>query len=754
MKRTVSLLMSLLLVLSSLSALAMTGDGSIAAPALAQGFSYGFADGDRVLLAGADGLYAWKPGDAEAARMTYDLPELEENETDAVYPFAADGKLYAIRLVTEDDEGELDFGDTALYELTERGDRLEAEEVDSLKWDDMVVYDEDDNASTRLPRQVVADGACAWLVCDNDDSGMSGTTVAKLDIEDCELEVLDALEGIQEIAPYKDGKLLMLQTGEYGIDPSVLVYDPEEEEYEATAFKPELLSTFAGLAYDAERDVVYVNKDGEVCPLNLETAEIGKGIAPLPVYEVFRESSACVCGGIYTLCCGEVTSRALYGRPEITARLRVNDRIGSPAIEEAIARFNAAHDEARVTLTRDNDAQSNLVENMMRQDASIDIYVLDTSMPSYENVFNRGFMLPLNDNAAVSALVAEMYPGIREAITREGKIQALPVFVSGYTLGVSEKVLAKLGLTLADIPDSWDAFLDFLPTLAEPLADHREVKLISGVSNVYGARYLLLAAMISEYINTVNGQKLNVGFNEEPARSLANKIGTIDFEALGIEASQDALNPDTLFTSSFEDEDCLFTSLAGFLPGNFSAPNYMPLKLSLTPDTPSYMSIDCTMAAVNPYTRYPELALEFIGLVAESLPASTRAALVPSINEPVRSAANERALAEARENVARLEAQFESASGANKQLVEVDLNQAKSTLELLEENAWDLSPKALEWYRAHDENVVASGVNWLNTAYGEENLSRLLQYCSGDITGEELLAGFDKTSEMIRREGN
>ena len=755
-KRVLCLLISALMALMALPAMAMEGDGSVAAPeTLSEGFDYCFPDGDRLLVSGEDGLYVWRPGDAEAKRLSYAMPELEENETDVIYPFADGGQLYAIRLVTEDDEGELDFGDTALYALTEAGDTLEAEELDGLKWDDLLYFDEDDNPFARRPRQVIAADGIAWLVCNNHNNETQATTLARLDIEDCDLEVLDELENILAVEPYKDGRVLLLQGDEYGFATTILDYDPNEEEVVNTII-PEIdyLSTFVGMGYDAEKDILYVAHNGELCPVDLEGSKLKSSVAAIPVLD-FRPVSACVINGIYMACDGSINSRALYGRPEVTVRLRVNDCAGwADSIEEAIKRFNATHDEARVSLTRDTGVQAGIVEAMMRQDSSVDIFVLDTSMPTYEAVFDRGFLMPLDGSPAVKALVDEMYPGVRESITREGKIQALPANVSSYGLAVSEKALAKLGLTLADLPDTWDGFLDFLPTLAGPLSEHPEMRLMNGVYSIQDARLGLLALLVVDYINYVAAEKLDVGFNAEPATSLANKISALPFESLGVDASADGLS-DTALSPVPDDEGIyIFNYIASRMIGNFCYPEYTPLLLRLTPDAPCYLSLECSMAAVNPFTEHPEEALEFMGLVTECLRPSSRAGLVPTINEPVRGAAHERELAKARETVAGLEVQAERASSANRQLVEAELNKAKDTLEKLEQTAWDISPEALEWYRAHDDHLIVSGVNWLNTDYAQDNYNLLLQFCAGELSGGELLADFDKTSEMIRKEGN
>ncbi len=85
MKRLICMILALLLTLSALTALAMDGDGHLESDE-EQGYRYGFAAEDRVMLAGQDALYEWRPGEAEALRYDYELPELEENLLATVFP--------------------------------------------------------------------------------------------------------------------------------------------------------------------------------------------------------------------------------------------------------------------------------------------------------------------------------------------------------------------------------------------------------------------------------------------------------------------------------------------------------------------------------------------------------------------------------------------------------------------------------------------------------------------------------------------
>ena len=749
MKKTMELLFMLLMVLSLLPGLAMEGDGVLPGPEGAS-YTYCFPCGGALMAASGDALYIWEPGAEAASRLSYDLPEPDEDETAMVYPFSAGDRLYAIRLVKETDEGEVDYGHTALYELTLNGDTAEGEEIDRLDWDELLIYDGNDQPVALTPFQIIGDGdSAAWLVCGNGES----TAVAKLDLEDVSLESDTGLEDIRGLVPCEDGKLLLLQHPLYGEENTILLYDPEEEEAEPLAeFTLDAFSPLTGLAYEAENKTVYVCKEGEVCPLNLETGEIGPGVADMPNANIFDNGSACVLNGVYVLCNDSLASRALHGRPEVTVRLRVNDSMYTGIADTAVQRFNETHDHARVTLTCKSSLQEQMVEALMLQDDTIDIYIMDTSMPTYEAVFDRGFLMPLNDSPVIVDLVGQMYPGIQENITREGSIQVLPVQVDAYSLGVDLKVLDKLGLSPADIPDNWADFLDFLPTLAQPLSDHREVSLFEGTGNINEIRLMLLGLLMNEYnaYNTANG--ISAPFNAEPLRSLVHRLDALDFEALGYAFVEGEDITDLSFSSG--NTECLFSTLAGCTPESYSWLGFSTLKLRLTPEHESCMVVNCAMAGINPYTRHPEEALEFMEALAEALPPAQRAALIPAFNEPLRGARNEARLREQRETVARLEARLEDASPANRPLVLADLDQARQTLAELEETAWEVSPAGLQWYRAHDAHLLPSGTNWLNNEYAQENYQYLMQFCAGKITGEAILAGFDKTSDMMRREGN
>ena len=93
------------------------------------------------------------------------------------------------------------------------------------------------------------------------------------------------------------------------------------------------------------------------------------------------------------------------------------------------------------------------------------------------------------------------------------------------------------------------------------------------------------------------------------------------------------------------------------------------------------------------------------------------------------------------------------------------LRDEEDALKYAEENNWDVSPRELEWYRAHDDNIIVSVYNWLypdtsssedEGGVGQEAEAEELieQYLSGQISLNDMLSGIDRKVQMRRLEGN
>ena len=75
-----------------------------------------------------------------------------------------------------------------------------------------------------------------------------------------------------------------------------------------------------------------------------------------------------------------------------------------------------------------------------------------------------------------------------------------------------------------------------------------------------------------------------------------------------------------------------------------------------------------------------------------------------------------------------------------------------------------MSPRELEWYRSHDDNIIISVYNWLypdtvsddegGIGQGAEAEELMDQYFNGQISLNDMLSGIDRKVQMRRLEGN
>ena len=111
-------------------------------------------------------------------------------------------------------------------------------------------------------------------------------------------------------------------------------------------------------------------------------------------------------------------------------------------------------------------------------------------------------------------------------------------------------------------------------------------------------------------------------------------------------------------------------------------------------------------------------------------------------------------MAEWQKQLEELKADLEKADPADRQMIEDSIHDTEQTLQYYEESAWDVGPKDLEWYRAHDENITIAASNWLYSENGGEASELIQQYCEGNLSAEDMLSGIDKKVQMMLLEGN
>lgn len=740
--RRICAMLAVLLAMAGLPALAGTDNAVMNRETR---FYRVFTDGETLYAHAPGALWTWRPGEPALTERAYRLPDDVQAASTAILPFTNDGRLCAVALIKRRAGGGTELDRALLMAGDLDGDgEVALEPICEVDWSELTGW--------FLGEEAVCEPSCLLgagnraVMCWEDMN--LERHAAAIDLDSGRVRVIDDLEGCLALAAYKGGAALAALPDR--ADPErmkLLAYDfatnavtPLGDIHIGSGAPPR------GIAYDPLSDAIYCATDGEVRRADPDTGELGERVADVPIQSGLDAWAGCVMDdGLYAYCGQGIAVRSLAGGADYERQLSVCDPTDNAAILDAVARFGEERPDVRIALVADEAAVQRLVEDMVRREDGVDVYVIDMDSVAWDAVHGRGYQLPLEGDA-LEALAGELYPGLRAQLSADdGRLVAVPVSVSGWAMSVNGAALAALGLTPSDIPGDWPGFLDFMAGLAGPLADHPELALFSSPYTVEEARRELLTAVIGDYRRGMDGSGVSE-YDTDALRGLLDRLERLDLKALGCFEYPEDVDED-----AFDERDGLF----GFRHDyafNALGRDEIPLLLSASGDAPARMALSARAAFVNPFAQNPDAALAFMNALAESLPEQVRCAVCPGRAEPVRGALYEAQIERYRQTADALRAALEAADARDRQMIGDELRAAEEQLADAEQNGWAISPESLSWYREHDDGVAFEGVNWLDADGKETEL--LEQYLQGAVTAGELLRELDRKQRMMALEGN
>ena len=746
MFKRVALILVLILALAGVSALAAEDTVVMSSDKNPNGYDYLFAEGDTLYIASPPYLGVWHPGEEKATDYKIVIPSGRENCN--MYIFTDGGKLCAVIAEHEqDDDDSWQLVHTGLYTLTLSGGEFVCEEVCKLDWSDLT-YDQGDSTYAHGPKQVLAVNGKVFILYEESDKVRVISHVAMLSIEDEELKLLDDLEDICSMATYKDGKLLLLQQENEDEEVRIISYDPEEEECEKFAkFEVGKNQLVFSLAYDSASDAALFWHKGTVYTIEAGDDE-PKPLVTVPLREWPEASAVMLPDGRYAVCAQEVALVDINGEVEDRVTLTINDTCQTVAVDNAIQSIHITAPNITVRKMIDESKIDNMVENLMNQDDSVDIYVLPTSSILYDTLCKRGFMSRLDGDAVITEHVGGMYTAIQDNVTVNGHIVALPVEANVITMGFGEEPLKKLGLSIKDVPDNWSDLLDFMNGLKDGI-DENDLHFVMSYSTAAEIRECIFKALMNDY-RTCLAANPDMGFNNELLRGLLEKLDNLDLEALNVAEDENSTSDEDLEVVAGDINYTVVLKPDLVTSFNNSDLNlFRPVLMKVNGEDTGRMNIYLVAAFINPYSKHPEAAMRFMEELTRSLPNDALYTMKPGQTTPIRGRVNEKILQEHREDIEQKKRQLEKVEGLARIAVENELNILEDTLPNVEKYCWEISQRDIDWFRDHDDNIVVESVNWLDTEAELVN-----QYLAKDISPVELLETIDRKIRMMRMEGN
>ncbi len=669
-------------------------------------------------IARADGLYSYRTGD-EAPKQLMDFAK-----TDLAGSPLPESK-YAAMLIAEllSENGTLYALDTKLSALW-RFDESAAAFVKEASFDAKDIL----HGDISLCSGFTMDGGHVYYIGADEMTG--ARNLWRLDPDAGHSAFV--CPGISLIAPYAPGTLLAVTEGMRRESSLGLLSLPTGRVEEKLA----LDARYEGLHYDPATDTAYLARSGEVQAIKSFAPPVAA--ARMPIMKP-AAGGALLDGGYLAIPYRDGV-RILSTNPGLLTNAPLT--ILGQTWDLPMTEFSQANPDITFKQINTYPATAmDLILHMMGGGSAADVYVLHTSGYNLAALYEKGYFADLSQSEAVQSVVSAMYPCLKDACLRGGQTAALPFAVLYTVGGYNPQAFDAAGFTEQDVPKTYGELIDFVDRWPAEYAQMYPALSPFGTGAEGRVYKRVLARLI---MNTRRMDCLRRGepvtYDTPEMRTLMDKLYTADFSAVSpaSPAASEADSSNTLFHAGIY-VDALACNI-----GQFS---YMPL--SLFPGTQPVVLADAQVLLINPYTKNGRAAMAFLEFVAGSLPAQTRASLMPGENEPVRDPAFDLEMVE--KSIEGAKKALAKAKEEDKRIIQDSLNDWLFVYENRAEFEWLVSPQSLAALRALDPYFMLLKADAANGTGGAASPG-YVRFLDGQATLDQFLREMDQMERMIEKE--
>ena len=698
--------------------------------------------GDTLYMLSYDMLtvYAQKVGEDQPTKYALNLNREADDEGNSYsvgYLVSNGEALYLLFLLTDYSQDESQYT-AELFSLSLDGEAFEAESVGILDLDAIT-----DTGSYFGIEQV--QGLQNYLVFTfYNDSG--DNPVALVSLEDASVSLIDE-ENIRSVSLLSGNELLVQiydwNNSEAGT--TVARYDVETKTLtELCSIQLENYATLQNLCYDAETETAYCVRAGEIYPIDLDSGEFGEPVTDV-TGDMFSSTSPVILEGGYFAFVDyhSYIIRSLHPEATDKRKLRVYDTTWSNSVQNAYLSFTKDHSDATAIVS--HDYLGNVTDSMMNRDGSVDVLIMNTAMEGYDALVQRGYMADFSASEALNQLLERVRPSLREEMKVNGEFAILPVEYYIMQMRFKLDALEEIGITKEDLPHNWMDFMDWLKSLEDVLPDDGSAHLIDPWYSDQEARSALMTQVFMTY-------QLALTYAPEYARTedmieIFQKLESIDFIKLGCPTQEEVYSDD--YEPEYDWSKILVEWNVGSQLGGITKERYYPVIMSLTQDAPAFLSIDCSVAFINPYSENQDLALAFIEALSENLEPEIQYILFEDMDEPLLNSYHDEAVQNMEEYLEMLRAEYEDADEADKQELAENITEYEGYLEEIREDIWEISQDDIAWVNENGQNLKFAVRNWLYSNDNGEAWELIEQYASGQLDAERLMKEIDRKIRMM-----
>jgi len=673
------------------------------------------------ILRHGEGLYSYHVGD-DIPVMLMDLTNYDAAGTEKIrYIVGGGDKLYAMEVTCE-----------RLWAFNEaRGVFEPALGLDAS----IIKYEPDNMPMSSVSRPRIIDG-CLYLLVR--DFITYKTAFKRFDLETGAAAEID-IDRLWDYAPYKDGKLLVnlgdWETSEIGI------FDPETGHYEKKMDMDPNVSY--GLQYDGETDTHYIWLSGEIHGSTSFGA--WETVAYLPVTSYGGLSCALLPGGYFAADLQDSVRVRNVDPRYLTERLvKINGM--QLQWEELTRRFAGENPDVSIAYS---DVYFKSMEEMaahMAGPGAADVYAVYLGGADLGGLYKRGCLADLSGNSAIAETVERMYPNIREALSYDGKIVAVPYVMEVSAFGVNVKAFEEMGLIPDDAPKTYYELLEFIGRwIDEYAADYPDLSLDEHGVFFYND---LVKAILNAWILYCQAQGEPLTFDAPVMRKLFAKLESISFKPL-------SGNDEAIPGISGSDEGFMpLFSLSNIISSGYSHNwEYEPAPLALDAGMPALLDAHVYVLLLNQKSADNEYAMRFIQYYTENMYPPARINTMPDENELIESMYYVKNIKLYQEQLSIRESLLEIAGEDIRPYIEEDIQNYKQMMENEEQYRWTASPEFIARYRSLYGNTSVVKANLLFLAYRFEIYTLINRYTGKQINGDQFIMELNRMLRIAQMEG-
>ena len=717
-------------------------------------------------------IYSAREGDAEFRLYAKESSKIEEDWQNQITGLYTDGaRLYAYCA---------NIGE--FFEVgVNNGEIVRQNQVKfNLENHKEIYYEEDGTESIHYssPHDTLLYNRKLYVIYDNTEN--SGTMLCSFDIKTGE-ETMYSPGNVRGFAPYKDGKLILLVQNydslyySYGAEDGaamLFVFDPAT--HSADEIGPlrieETPTHFHGsILYDEYQDAIMYLDDTALM------LRLSDGSAKKCAHLIRSCSLAGNCsytklpGGRIAVLIGDAVFIESTDSADLPSKsLNVynafsnnNDYAARHMLDTAIIMhefswFSSEQELKSALMSGENDA---------------DIFTLSSDYIDINSMIDKGYALDISGARGISQFMDSLYPYIKDACVKDGKIYAVPLHLFHRAYLQNSLLLEELNISppktfgdLCDIIANWYSDADRATTY--DLCDHYDVKnFMWDVLFLTYTNHVFLSGEDMSYDTPTFRSMV-----EQLMKALENVPDPIDFEML--DPDEEYYGKPMLFGSaplnlssmSYAADNKqrieMFKAHPAFANtegnesyrryGFFSSPDN-PMVLKATEHSPEGFRADLGLVLVSSQTQDPQNALRYIEHFISGYIEQDKIILFKDYAEPKLNKYFDESLQSENKRMEALKKEIAQASGAERAELEKQLAMLEVHCQIMLEatGRYEYTQKAVDEYKSYLNDVYIS-THYCNLFLYHEQISSLSEsLMDGEIDLESFIREADTSLKMI-----